>query len=127
MAVCIVVSVVSCWRSDSESTVSETNTLTVFNWLLAALGMMLLMAFLLLAWFSGWYAQSSFPVAERYFVFLMPFAVLLSLWGLQVLLNVTKNDVVLKFSVVAGFAVMVVFNAAWTYIHLMTWGPFWSV
>ena len=127
IVVSIMVIGVRYWSCHGQRAVEEVSEFSVFNGILAALGLMLVMSLMVLSWFLGWLATSHFPVAERYFVFLTPFAILLIVTGFRILLILTRDDAVLKSAVITGFAAVVVLSGTWAWIHLITWGSFWSV
>ena len=99
----------------------------VFKGLLTVCGMMLFMSLGMAVWFLGWQAQGNFAVAERYFLFLAPYSLLLIISIAQLLWTAVRKDLLGRQVVASGTLSMVVLTSAWTVVHLMKWGPFWSV
>ncbi|MEI6437659.1 MAG: hypothetical protein WCO69_02785 [Candidatus Omnitrophota bacterium] len=99
----------------------------VVDGLLAAFLLMLGMALAVIVWFLGWKASGNFGVAERYFIFLTPAALLLIVALIRHGWYLTENDRWGRLIVIVGTGSMIALSSLWTYVHLMKWGPFWSV
>ncbi|MBF0594993.1 MAG: hypothetical protein HQL22_08485, partial [Candidatus Omnitrophica bacterium] len=99
----------------------------IFKGLLTALVLMLLASAAVIVWFLGWQANGNFAVAERYFLYLTPFSILLILAIVRNLWALAADDRWWRLSVIASITGMLALTSLWTYIHLMKWGPFWSL
>ncbi|MBF0387007.1 MAG: hypothetical protein HQL20_04040 [Candidatus Omnitrophica bacterium] len=95
--------------------------------LLGAFVLMLAMALTVIFWFLGWKASGNFAVAERYFIFLTPFAVFLVVLTARLLWRRAQEDAGCRLMVVVGTGSVIALTSLWTHIQLMKWGPFWSV
>lgn len=102
-------------------------TRNVFSGLLTAVGLMLGMVLFVLIWFLGWSVNGKFTSESRYFIFLTPFSVLLVIAAERLLRDAAGQDPWWRAAVHFATFSVIILTALWTYLNLITWGPFWSI